>query len=186
MAIQKAKAGLRAEMASIRLRPNERAHDSAAICAHVKQLPEWGCARVVLLFAALPDEPDVGELWDESKQICLPRYRADRTYEAACVKNSADLVRGQFGILEPAESAVCARPSEVDLVVTPGMAFDSTGFRLGRGRGFYDRWLAGLTAFRCGVGFDHQLVPDVPHESHDIRMGVVVTPSGAFRSDDVG
>ena len=184
MEIQKAKAGLRAEMASIRLRPDERARDSAAICAHVKQLPEWASSQVVLLFAALPDEPDVVRLWDESKQICLPRFRADRSYEAAHVGNLADLVSGQFGILEPPGSAVCAGPSEVDLVVAPGMAFDAAGFRLGRGRGFYDRWLEGLTAFRCGIGFDHQLVSDVPHELHDARMDVVVTPSGAFRSDE--
>ena len=184
MVIQKAKADLRAEMASVRLRPDERALDSAAICAHVKQLPEWANSQVVLLFAALPDEPDVVGLWDESKQICLPRFRADRSYEAAHVGNLADLVSGQFGILEPPGSAVCAGPSEVDLVVAPGMAFDGAGFRLGRGRGFYDRWLEGLTAFRCGIGFDHQLVSDVPHELHDARMGVVVTPSGAFRSDE--
>ena len=184
MVIQKAKADLRAEMASVRLRPDERALDSAAICAHVKQLPEWANSQVVLLFAALPDEPDVVGLWDESKQICLPRFRADRSYEAAHVGNLADLVNGQFGILEPPGSAVCAGPSEVDLVVAPGMAFDAAGFRLGRGRGFYDRWLEGLTAFRCGIGFDHQLVSDVPHELHDARMGVVVTPSGAFRSDE--
>jgi len=184
MVIQKAKADLRAEMASVRLRPDERALDSAAICAHVKQLPEWANSQVVLLFAALPDEPDVVGLWDESKQICLPRFRADRSYEAAHVGNLADLVSGQFGILEPPGSAVCAGPSEVDLVVAPGMAFDAAGFRLGRGRGFYDRWLEGLTAFRCGIGFDHQLVSDVPHELHDARMGVVVTPSGAFRSDE--
>ena len=184
MVIQKAKADLRAEMASVRLGPDERALDSAAICAHVKQLPEWASSRVVLLFAALPDEPDVVGLWDESKQICLPRFRADRSYEAAHVGNPADLVSGQFGILEPPESAVCAGSCEVDLVVAPGMAFDAAGFRLGRGRGFYDRWLEGLTAFRCGIGFDHQLVSDVPHELHDARMGVVVTPSGAFRSDE--
>ena len=184
MAVQKAKAGLRAEMASIRLQPDERALDSAAICAHVRQLPEWANSRVVLLFAALPDEPDVFGLWDESKQICLPRFRADRSYEAAHVRNPVDLVSGQFGILEPPGSAVCAGPSEVDLVVAPGMAFDAAGFRLGRGRGFYDRWLEGLTAYRCGIGFDHQLVSGVPHELHDARMGVVVTPSGAFRSDE--
>jgi 5-formyltetrahydrofolate cyclo-ligase len=184
MEIQKAKAGLRAEMASIRLRPDERTLDSAAICEHVKQLPEWASSQVVLLFAALPDEPDVVGLWDESKQICLPRFRADRSYEAAHVGNLADLVSGQFGILEPPGSAICAGPSEVDLVVAPGIAFDTAGFRLGRGRGFYDRWLEGLTAYRCGIGFDHQLVSDVPHELHDARMGVVVTPSGAFRSDE--
>ena len=185
MGIQKAKAALRAEMASIRLRPDERALDSAAICEYVKALPEWAEARVVLLFAALPDEPNVDELWDESKQVCLPRFRSDRTYEATFVRDSADLVSGQYGILEPPKSATCAGASEVDVVITPGVAFDADGYRLGRGRGFYDRWLEGLKAFRCGVGYDHQLVHDsVPHEPHDARMGVVVTPSGVFRPNE--
>ena len=185
MGIQKAKAALRAEMASIRLRPDERSLDSAAICQHVKALPEWAEARVILLFAALPDEPNVDGLWDESKQVCLPRFRPDRTYEAAFVMNRNDLVGGQFGILEPSKNADSAEPSEVDFVITPGVAFDAAGYRLGRGRGFYDRWLEGLTAFRCGVGYDHQLVHNgVPHEPHDARMGVVVTPSGVFRPDE--
>ena len=185
MGIQKAKATLRAEMASIRLRPNERSVDSGAICEHVKALPEWAEARVILLFAALPDEPNVDELWDQSKQVCLPRFRSDRTYEAAFVRDPTGLVSGQFGILEPPKNAVCAGPSEVDLVITPGVAFDGAGYRLGRGRGFYDRWLEDLTAFRCGVGYDHQLVHgSVPHEPHDARMGVVVTPSGVFRSNE--
>ena len=185
MGIQKAKAALRAEMASIRVRPDERSLDSAAICKHVKALPEWAEARVILLFAALPDEPNVDGLWDESKQVCLPRFRDDRTYEAAFVMNRNDLVSGQFGILEPPKNAVCAGPSEVDLVIAPGVAFDAAGHRLGRGRGFYDRWLEGLTAFRCGVGYDHQLVHDsVPHEPHDALMGVVVTPSGVFRPNE--
>ena len=184
MGIQKAKAALRAEMASIRVRPDERSLDSAAICQHVKALPEWAEARVILLFAALPDEPNVDALWDQSKQVCLPRFRADRTYEAAYVRDRNDLVSGQFGILEPPGSAACAGPSEVDLVITPGVAFDASGYRLGRGRGFYDRWLECLTAYRCGVGYDHQLVrAGVPHEPHDARMEVVVTPSGEFRPD---
>ena len=185
MGIQKAKAALRAEMASIRLRPDERSLDSVAICEHVKALPEWAEARVILLFAALPDEPNVDALWDQSKQVCLPRFRPDRAYEATFVRDPADLVTGQFGILEPSKSAGCAGPSEVDVVITPGVAFDADGYRLGRGRGFYDRWLEGLTAFRCGVGYDHQLVHDsVPHEPHDVSMGVVVTPSGVFRPNE--
>ena len=185
MSIPKAKAALRAEMASFRLHPDERSLNSVAICEHVKALSEWAEARVILLFAALPDEPNVDELWDESKQVCLPRFRDDRTYEAAFVMNRNDLVSGQFGILEPPKNAVCAGSSEVDLAITPGVAFDANGYRLGRGRGFYDRWLEDLTAFRCGVGYDHQLVQDsVPHEPHDARMGVVVTPSGVFRPDE--
>ena len=64
-----------------------------------------------------------------------------------------------------------------DLILVPGLAFDKSGARLGRGRGFYDRFLAGITGFRVGVCFDWQLVESVPVEAHDIRMDAVVTPS---------
>ncbi len=182
MGIKEEKAALRAEMSGVLLRPDERIIDSRAICNRIRQLPEWASARVVLIYTALADEPDVFELWDNDKRICLPRYRADRTYEAAYVESQTELTIGQFGIREPLPGADCVDPSAVDLVIVPGVAFDAAGVRLGRGRGFYDRWLQSLAASYCGVGFDHQLVSEIPSEPHDVRMEAVVTPSGIFRA----
>jgi 5-formyltetrahydrofolate cyclo-ligase len=62
-------------------------------------------------------------------------------------------------------------------VLTPGIAFDALGRRLGRGRGFYDRLLAQTTGTRCGVAFDQQVVDVVPVETHDVVLNCILTPT---------
>lgn len=66
---------------------------------------------------------------------------------------------------------------EIDLVVCPGVAFTADGRRLGRGRGYYDRYLGDpvFRGFRVGVCYAHQLVDDLPVEPHDVRMDRVIT-----------
>ena len=67
--------------------------------------------------------------------------------------------------------------SRKDLVFVPGIAFDLVGRRLGRGKGFYDRLLAGVRGHKCGVAFDTQLVAEMPEEPHDMRVDSIITPS---------
>jgi len=62
-------------------------------------------------------------------------------------------------------------------VIVPGLAFGKDCYRLGRGRGFYDRWLTELAGHKIGVGYDHQLIETVPREEHDVQLGGVATPS---------
>lgn len=87
---------------------------------------------------------------------------------------------GRGGMLEPDPAIPGIDPSELSLVIVPGLAFDSSGNRLGRGAGFYDRFLsrADLRALKIGVAFDVQVVPRVPISSGDVAMDGVVTPSG--------
>ena len=86
------------------------------------------------------------------------------------------LVFGAFGILEPQGERPCPA-GESDLVVCPGVAFTADGRRLGRGRGYYDRYLGdpAFRGFRVGVCYAHQLVDDLPVEPHDVRMDRVIT-----------
>jgi len=73
-------------------------------------------------------------------------------------------------------------PNEIDFVVVPGLAFDLKGNRLGRGKGYYDRFLKRLRndASTCGVAFDCQLLDEVPHGPSDFRLDALVTESKAF------
>ena len=138
---------------------------------------EFCSAGTVLLYAPLPDELDVLPLMSDTKRFCFPRYQADRVYAAAWVERVEALVAGQFGILEPPDEATEIPASEVDLVVVPGLAFGKDCHRLGRGRGFYDRWLTELAGYKIGVGYDHQLIETVPREDHDVQLDGVATPS---------
>ena len=138
---------------------------------------------MILFFAPLPEEVDVWPLLIEAlmvgKGAALPRFdSATKTYVACRVENpDRDVVSGKFGIREP--GALCPRilPPRVDLILVPGVAFDLNGWRLGRGKGFYDRLLASLQSVKCGVVFDQQVVTEVPAEEHDVRLDCLLTPT---------
>lgn len=156
---------------------DKRLTASAAIFSAVERLPEFRAARTVAVFAALPDEPATDEAlarWAETRRVVLPRVEGDTMRFYACRPEA--LVFGAFGILEPQGERPCP-PDEIDLVVCPGVAFTADGRRLGRGKGYYDRYLGQVAfgGFRVGVCYAHQLVDDLPVEPHDVRMDLVIT-----------
>lgn len=138
-------------------------------------------AGVVLLYAALPDEVPTQRLLEaaEGKTILLPRVVGDNL-EIRLYTTPADLVESpDYHILEPS-GPLFTDYAAIDLAIIPGMAFDALGHRLGRGKGFYDRFLA-LPACRrlktIGLCFDFQLIEDLPTEPHDLPVGsVIVVP----------
>ncbi|MBG89808.1 MAG: 5-formyltetrahydrofolate cyclo-ligase [Verrucomicrobiales bacterium] len=143
----------------------------------------WQNASAVLIFAPLPDEPDIAELCQKSinagKTTCLPRYLpAKNNYEAAVIHDPArDLIPAKFGILEPSLDCEALPSMQLDLVLVPGVAFAPSGTRLGRGKGFYDRILGSVSAQKIGVAFDQQIVMNIPFEEHDQRVDAIVTPT---------
>lgn len=148
---------------------------SLQICQAIRQTPEWQSAQTILLYHALPDEPDLQTLFCDQRQLLLPVVVGDdlvlRRYE-----DDRRLQTGAFHILEPTgEDFPLRRYSEIDLVLVPGMAFDGEGHRLGRGRGYYDRLLPRLPqAAKLGVCFPFQMVESVPCEAHDIAVSRVI------------
>jgi 5-formyltetrahydrofolate cyclo-ligase len=180
MASNEEKAKVRAEVSAIRIRPEEREKASSAIYDRIKSFEAWQNAQTVLLYAPLPDEPDVMRFFDTSKRVCFPRFKADRGYESAIVETTHNLVVGKFGIQEPPPEANEVNASDIDISLVPGLAFDEACNRLGRGRGFYDRWLPQISGIKIGIGFDHQLIKSVPTESHDHQLDMVVVPSRAM------
>ncbi|MFA9447122.1 5-formyltetrahydrofolate cyclo-ligase [Egicoccus sp. AB-alg6-2] len=185
------KSALRATARAARgaLSPDERAAASARAVARLEYLPEMRRARVVLLYAASPQEIDpaglVPRLRARGVRTLYPRVDGDRL-ELAVSDDPGALLVGFRGIREPLGPAI--DPSVVDLAVVPGVAFDPAGVRLGQGGGHYDRLLAALprTAVRVGVCFACQVVPRVPREPHDVPVDVVVTERVTHRVDERG
>ena len=170
---------LRKEMRALNraLDPAVRAAASVGIVARIERLSVFAESRTVGLFCALPDEPDLSsalERWRAAKRLVVPRVEGDamRFFEY----DPRTLVPGAFGILEPGPDARLCGPGELDLLLVPGVAFTCGGLRCGRGRGYYDRYLAqsGFRAVKIGVCFAHQLVDALPAEPHDIRMDGVI------------
>jgi 5-formyltetrahydrofolate cyclo-ligase len=161
----------------------ERTVASARLCARLREQNVWREAGSILLFAPLLDEPDVWPLLAEAlatgKAAALPAFVPGTSgYTARRILDPArDLVPGKFGIREPSESCPEVPLNRLDLVLVPGLAFDPRGGRLGRGKGFYDRWLPALNGLKCGVAFDEQIVDAVPVGPMDVRLNCILTPT---------
>lgn len=171
---------LRKEMRALNraLDPAVRAAASVGIVARIERLSVFAESRTVGLFCALPDEPDLSsalERWRAAKRLVVPRVEGDvmRFYEY----DSRTMRPGAFGIAEPGPEARLCEPRELDLVIVPGTAFTAARARMGRGRGYYDKYLAQpeVHAVKIGVCYAHQLVGELPAEPHDVTMDYVVT-----------
>ncbi len=162
--------------------PDLRAEKSARLCAAIAASGAWIAARTVAIFAPLPHEPDVELLWAHGggKVFAYPRVNGARI-DLFTVASPHELAPGAFGVREPvADLARAAAPGDIDLILVPGAAFTRTGERLGRGGGFYDRLLAGLTArtVKVGTAFAVQLLEELPVEPHDQRVDFLATEDG--------
>jgi len=139
-------------------------------------------ARRVALYAPLQNEVDTALLFaaarEAGKQVLYPQVCGEQLafHEVTALEQ---LNRGSFGILEPCPLSSVQEQATLDLMVVPGVAFDLRGHRVGFGKGYYDRHLAGLhqLPFLVGLCHDFQLCDQVPTEGHDIRMHCLVTES---------
>lgn len=165
------------------LTPGERATASAMICERVLNCAPWRAAQSVLLFHALPDEPDAAALicgaLAAGKLVALPRYSAESAgYEAAHIADlSRDCIPGRYGVTEPAPHCPSTELNQLDFALVPGVAFDPAGRRLGRGKGYFDRLLERFRGIKCGVAFDFQVVAELPEEPHDVKLNCLATPT---------
>ena len=109
------------------------------------------------------------------KQVALPRCLPGRQMEARLWDGTAPLVRHPYGMWEPESNAPLCSPEQLELILVPGLCFDSFGFRLGYGGGYYDRYLNACNGVTVGLCRDCFLFPRLPHEVHDLPVDFVIT-----------
>ena len=191
--------------------PSQLEELSEPIIARLR--PHLVDARVVMAYYSLPDEVNTHQLLDdlvaEGKTVLLPKVLDATTMELRLYTGPHDLAPGPFGILEPSGSQYSpssflfppssfllpssSNTSSIDVALIPGVAFDALGHRLGRGRGYYDRFLRTMgtvpsvsseandrgtvpSVRPCllGLCFDFQIVPSVPVDPTDIPVNQVI------------
>jgi 5-formyltetrahydrofolate cyclo-ligase len=179
------RAGAREARAALSV--DARAEASAAVAVAALDLPEVATARSVLAYAALPEEIDpaplVRALREIGARVAYPRVCGPGVLALHWTAADDQLAPGHAGIPEPASDSPWASPDDFDLVIVPGVAFDTACGRLGLGGGFYDAFLPTLRTNTVAVAlaFDEQMVDSVPCEEHDARVDFVVTPSATHR-----
>lgn len=150
---------------------------SAAICDKLARWPALCDATTVLTYLAFGNEVDLSRLRNVLPHI---RWAVPRVQEKDLILHLYDgkhLVRHRFGMLEPSADLPRVSPEQLEMVLTPGLAFDRLGGRLGFGGGFYDRLLVKTRAKRIGIAYDCCLADKLPMDPHDQHMDWVFTPT---------
>ncbi len=154
----------------------EKRGRSKSVWENVEQSEPFKNAKVVLAYWSMDDEVfshDFVSKWAEQKVVLLPCV-CDENLEVRRFEGKDRLSLGvRYSILEPTGDLVQDLDS-IDLILVPGIAFDTAGNRLGRGKGYYDKILNQTRAYKIGVCFDFQLLDKVPIESHDVKMDQVI------------
>jgi len=160
----------------------ERERRSRDVKEKLLSLGIYKKAKTILFYASREDEVDTFSIMREalkaSKRVLLPRIEGEdlRIYE---IKNlDRDLEKGVYDIFQPKKN----RPpvenlKEIEVVVVPGLAFDREKNRLGRGKGYYDRFLKRLPSdtLKIGICFSFQLLDCLPHTSDDFKLDKIIT-----------
>ena len=183
------KAEIRTQMRQQRaaLAETTRQAASQAITTALLARPEFQRGQEIACFLSLPQEIVTDGLLtacrQQHKRVCVPVWDpASNTYLLARWAPAQALMPGPHSVPEPtAWQAVDLQT--VDLVIVPGLAFDKQGGRLGYGKGYYDRILAGCRATCCkiGLGYAWQVIDGpLPLASHDVHMDLLVTEAGVI------
>ena len=149
--------------------------DGEKLSRRIMEHPWFFGAKTIMAYCATPPEPDITPVLEgilgQGKTLLLPRCEEDGVMTARVIDDLAELKPGAFGILEPPPDSIVFPPEYIDLILVPGLAFDRKCRRLGRGKGYYDRFISGQRT----MGICSCLLPEIPVEEHDKPMDAVMT-----------
>ncbi|MCX5781362.1 MAG: 5-formyltetrahydrofolate cyclo-ligase [Elusimicrobia bacterium] len=169
----------------------ERKSLSSIIEKKVFDLKIYKAASSVMFYAAHRSEVETGQMIKKtlksSKQVCVPKVNSKKPKDMFAVEITSfenDLEPGNYGIFEPNhDCGKIVSKERIDLVIVPALAYDRLGYRLGYGKGYYDRWLKGFPKKKMiGLAFDFQILENVPRTSKDVPVNLIVTEKRVVRT----
>lgn len=158
----------------------EKLQAAEEVFERLEQTAAFLMADRILMYHSLPDELPTRKFldkWHGRKHFFLPRVNGVNLDILPYNKSRLEL--GSFHIEEPVGDNL-ADPSEIELIVVPAVAYDRRGNRLGRGKGFYDRLLGESKATKIGIGYEFQIVDELPVEEHDVPMNLVISQTSTI------
>ncbi|MFA5291773.1 MAG: 5-formyltetrahydrofolate cyclo-ligase [Phycisphaerae bacterium] len=168
-----------------RMTGQQRVDKSQMACKNLVETPEFRNANTIMTFLSLPHEIDTASFilyaWQHSKVVAVPKISWQQRHMIAVIINSLETgIATEAGGLRNPVTGIPVPLEDIDLIVTPGLAFDSKGNRLGRGGSYYDRFFVHprLQAVKCGLAFSEQLLENVPTVEHDQPIDMLVTDEG--------
>lgn len=149
--------------------------ESRLICSE-----EYSKADVIFTYISVNDEPDtrgiIHAAFVNGKAVAVPLCIEGNNMDFYLIKSTDDLVKGKYGLLEP-DKTKCEKvePTEKSLCIVPGLSFDAKGYRLGKGGGYYDRFLKDFKGTSAGLCYHSFFKLQLSAESFDIPVDIIVT-----------
>ncbi len=156
---------------------DNRLRQSASIWTRLENTERFRQAETILMYWSMPDEVQTHDFirrWYRKKTIILPVVDGDILRLKQFIGEQTLRRNATMNLLEPSGDDY-PEPQNIELSVIPGIAFDRNNRRLGRGKGYYDKLLPGLNAYRIGVCFDFQLFDEIPADERDIPMDEILS-----------
>lgn len=158
----------------------------SAVCRAAVNMASFRYADIVLLYAATHDEINIDEIANEAlkrgKKIAYPRCNKEtHTMTYHYVSSLSELSPDSYGINEPPKDAPVYTPESdtaTALCFVPGLVYDKAGYRIGYGKGFYDRYLSSFSGCSIGVVYSDSILPAVPRGRYDVSVDILLTEKG--------
>lgn len=185
--IAEQKTQLRKECRQLRKALGEAARmkSSQDICELIEKWPEFQLAQTILTYMPIPTEVDLRPLLEThpEKRWILPRIIPEADHSMAFHPYDPNrLIEHLFGMAEPAPGSPTISAAKIQLSLVPGLAFDRSGWRLGYGGGYFDRFLKDFNGTSLGIVFDELLLETLPRNQFDVAMKWLVTEKGLFKT----
>jgi 5-formyltetrahydrofolate cyclo-ligase len=161
-------------------------HQSFMIAQSLQEDPFWVNANTIGITISNFPEVDTYQIirraWEQGKRVVVPKCIPEgKKMDFRQLKQFNQLESVYFGLYEPMESlTLLVDPKEIDLIIVPGLAFDKSGYRIGFGGGYYDRFLENFKGHTLSLCFSEQIVECVPTEVHDIPVEKTITNEGSY------
>jgi len=185
--IKNIKAGIREEISRKRryLTIKEKKELDKTIIEKLLKLPEWKKAKNIFIYIAHKYEIQTIELIEQNlkeKNIIIPkthlRFHALSLHK---IKSEDDIINGRYNLIEPKPATQMIDPEKVDLAVIPGMVFDLNGYRIGYGKGYYDKLNKHLKCKKISLAYSFQIIDNIPAEKHDQPIDILITEKQIHR-----
>lgn len=168
--------------------PHERLEKSRQICESFLNTLAYKHADTVLLYYSINNEvnthPLIEAILGDGKRVALPVCLENSKMVFRYINSMDTLKKGLFSALEPDDDCEEFTPSPRTICVIPAIAFDRKGYRLGYGKGYYDRYLTDPSIVKIGFCYDALLVDSLPRGRFDLSCDLVITERGVFNTDE--
>lgn len=172
-----------------RLTKPQYEHYSFLIAQTLFKDPDWIGANTIGITISNPPEVDTYQIirkaWELGKTVVAPKCNpTDKTLQFRKLETFSQLESVFYGLYEPNEdNTKVISGQEIDLLLVPGLSFNSRGFRLGFGGGYYDRFLQQYQGKTVSLAFSIQVVEGIPVEEHDLPVAKIITNKEVIKTD---